>query len=696
MQPLKIISDNTDNRDEIAFGFKAYANAIAELIATKSNKTPFTIGISGRWGSGKTTLMKQVEKLLKDIPENDNNFRKIKTVWFQAWKYKDEDEILAALLNDIFEKFKNEQGKLQSIKGEVIKQAKELPKSLNYRKIFSMLSKAAINIDITEFFKDVKADDPVYKEFLGFYDNFEKEFDDILWELLGTEKDDRNAALVVFIDDLDRCPLPKIIQILETVKVFMDREGCIFVIGAAKDIIQKALKNEEKYQDEDAEKFLEKIVQVEFPLPKKTKENSDNFIGEIKEKLGITDDISDEDIELILKVLDFNPRRIIALFNRISLQQSIMRRGENTIDIDFRKVLFWRVLDLYKGVFFNLIRRDEKFFKKYKADSKAYSKFTDEEKKDTEKIKRTVEDNLVWLEDEDIQTLFTKMDLTDNEYKQLVSYSKTLQTEESELKEEQEIREYCEEMERKYPEGRDDDKKFIPIQGGEYVLDGLGQRDLPDFQISKYPVTNKWYQEFIDDNGYANEKYWSKDGLFWLKENNYKRSEKGAAYDNPFQHPAQPVVRISWFEAQAFCRWLSEKEKGTYRLPSESEWQAAAAGKNKRIYAWGNEWNHSYCNVKDGKIGKTSIVGIFNNGNTPEGVSDMIGNVWEWCGDKSSDNLQDAPKDGQAFENIRGILRVRRGGSYDNRKDVCTSTFRSHDTPDRQHYNMGFRLVFVP
>ena len=56
MQPLKITSDNTDNNTKIAFGFDAYSKAIADLIATKDNKTPFTIGISGPWGAGKTTL----------------------------------------------------------------------------------------------------------------------------------------------------------------------------------------------------------------------------------------------------------------------------------------------------------------------------------------------------------------------------------------------------------------------------------------------------------------------------------------------------------------------------------------------------------------------------------------------------------------------------------------------------------------
>ena len=92
LRPLRIVSDHVLNRENLAFGFDAYASAIAELIATKTNKTPYTIGISGKWGSGKTTLMKAIESKLDHLPHDektpiqDQEFRKIKCVWFEAWK----------------------------------------------------------------------------------------------------------------------------------------------------------------------------------------------------------------------------------------------------------------------------------------------------------------------------------------------------------------------------------------------------------------------------------------------------------------------------------------------------------------------------------------------------------------------------------------------------------------------------------
>ena len=98
-EPVYIISDNPE-KDSGLFGFDGYAKTIAELIAFKDNKTPLVIGIYGPWGSGKTTLMQTVLSYFRKIDDykDKDHFRNIKTVWFQAWKYKEEEEILAALI----------------------------------------------------------------------------------------------------------------------------------------------------------------------------------------------------------------------------------------------------------------------------------------------------------------------------------------------------------------------------------------------------------------------------------------------------------------------------------------------------------------------------------------------------------------------------------------------------------------------
>ena len=122
---ISIISDAPEeNENMLAFGFDAYARTIAEVIAGKNNATPLVIGIYGPWGSGKTTLMKKVKELLDenkywktDKIWNPEIHRHCKAVWFTAWKYKDTDEILAALNEVIFKTIKSDQSFSNRIKG---------------------------------------------------------------------------------------------------------------------------------------------------------------------------------------------------------------------------------------------------------------------------------------------------------------------------------------------------------------------------------------------------------------------------------------------------------------------------------------------------------------------------------------------------------------------------------------------------
>ena len=133
-----------------------------------------------------------------------------------------------------------------------------------------------------------------------------------------------------------------------------------------------------------------------------------------------------------------------------------------------------------------------------------------------------------------------------------------------------------------------------------------------------------------------------------------------------------PIIGVSWQNAIAYCRWLSEVTGQSYRLPSEAEWEFAArggtqsggyryAGSNKlEEVGWYNHNSHS----------QTKPVGL----KLPNelGIYDMSGNVWEWCADYWHDNYDSAPADGSAWlgeeENTR---RVIRGGSWFNNVNNC-------------------------
>ncbi|MBI4651196.1 SUMF1/EgtB/PvdO family nonheme iron enzyme [Candidatus Desantisbacteria bacterium] len=215
-------------------------------------------------------------------------------------------------------------------------------------------------------------------------------------------------------------------------------------------------------------------------------------------------------------------------------------------------------------------------------------------------------------------------------------------------------------------------KEFIPIEGGEYNFKDLGVKNIKPFEISKYPVTNQWFEKFIKANGYENMNYWSEEGKKWL--NQLKAKYPLYWHERKWKCPNAPVVGVCWYEANAFCRWL----KQGYRLPTEQEWQATAAGLKNRIYPWGNELQDNSCNTYETKIGRISPVGIFAKGCTPLGVADMAGNVWEW-----TDSWFDESKNS----------KVLRGGSWNLNQELARCANRYRSNPVNRDNNLGFRCA---
>jgi len=257
-------------------------------------------------------------------------------------------------------------------------------------------------------------------------------------------------------------------------------------------------------------------------------------------------------------------------------------------------------------------------------------------------------------------------------------------------------------------------KVFIKIKGGECDLEGLKTKKIDSFAIGKYPVTNLWFRKFIDGGGYKDESYWSGEGKKWLRA--VKVAEPRFWWQNRWNCPNSPVVGVSWYEADAFCRWLTAmKQDGhTYRLPSEEEWQAAAAGlKEKRKYPWGN-WKKNRANIGEAGIRKTSSVGIFLEGATQgkeeNKIFDLSGNVWEWtCSgyrtqkrlpdftfDNETQKLYDQRKFSDAWDKYekKGFpFPVLRGGSLKNYSAYARCDFRGRYDPNDRDNDVGFRCA---
>lgn len=205
---------------------------------------------------------------------------------------------------------------------------------------------------------------------------------------------------------------------------------------------------------------------------------------------------------------------------------------------------------------------------------------------------------------------------------------------------------------------------------------------LDEFRIARYPVTVGQYRQFIDDEGYEDERWWTAGG--------FRGFSAPDAWDSQLQYPSRPVVGVSWWEAAAFCAWAG------VRLPSEAEWERAAGGTEGRKYPWGDEpIDEKRANFASGpsqpNVGHPTPVGIYPPGNTRDEICDMAGNVWEWCEDwfgeyppGSVSNPHGPPE---------ATYRVIRGGCFGIGSESCRSVFRDADEPGHRNRSLGFRAA---
>jgi formylglycine-generating enzyme required for sulfatase activity len=191
-----------------------------------------------------------------------------------------------------------------------------------------------------------------------------------------------------------------------------------------------------------------------------------------------------------------------------------------------------------------------------------------------------------------------------------------------------------------------------------------------DFEIGRYLVTNRQWQAFIDDVGYETDRWW--DGL----------AECMAPQASSWSEPTAPRETVSWYEAMAYCRWLSVKLGQPVALPTKRQWERVTRDISGRAFAWRNKRQSDLANV-DHQLRRTTVVGLYPDGAMPEGVQDLIGNVWEWCL-----NEFEQP---QNIDPTGSAPRVVRGGSWLDPLGDCYASFRF--VPDSRNHLLGLRLV---
>jgi formylglycine-generating enzyme required for sulfatase activity len=277
---------------------------------------------------------------------------------------------------------------------------------------------------------------------------------------------------------------------------------------------------------------------------------------------------------------------------------------------------------------------------------------------------------------------------------------------------------------------------------------------LQPFAMAQFPVTNAEWALFMQASGYEEERWWETEAAQawrrgedtaegpqqeWREERNYfqehfddirqwqqegritsrqadlweetarisdddfetlladwyppgRQTRPAFWNDAAFNNPAQPVVGMCWFEARAYCAWLSAQTGQCFRLPTEAEWEAAARGRRGRRYAFGNDFDAARCNTFETHIRRTTPIGVFPGGETPEELVDMTGNIWQWTSSLYRPYPYNAA-DGREDPVPSPARRAVRGGSWGVDQTFARASYRLHFDPGVRDVNLGLRVV---
>lgn len=237
--------------------------------------------------------------------------------------------------------------------------------------------------------------------------------------------------------------------------------------------------------------------------------------------------------------------------------------------------------------------------------------------------------------------------------------------------------------------------KMVFIKGGTFQMGSedkdafdrekpVHQVTLDDFYIGKYAVTTEDYMIFVNETQ-SNYPEWAEQGNDYHLKTGKKNLYKG------FTEDKQPIVGISWQNAEAYCKWLTQKTEQNYRLPTEAEWEYAARGgseSNNFKYAGSNSLDEVAWYYKN--AGETTHL-VGQKKPNELGLYDMSGNVYEWCQDLYEDYSSETQTNPQGPRS--GVYHVLRGGSWNYYRRNCHVSYRNRSSPRRRSNDIGFRLA---
>jgi formylglycine-generating enzyme required for sulfatase activity/predicted phosphodiesterase/energy-coupling factor transporter ATP-binding protein EcfA2 len=256
--------------------------------------------------------------------------------------------------------------------------------------------------------------------------------------------------------------------------------------------------------------------------------------------------------------------------------------------------------------------------------------------------------------------------------------------------------------------GWEDDKQFVSVPAGSFIMGDLGSLSVEDerpptevfvsdYLIGRFLVTRSQFSEFVDSGGYQKEKYWSAEFG--------RRTDIDSLAERLRAEPNLPITDVSWFEADAFCRWLNDVRPRLdglhWRLPTEAEWEKAARRVGKpgaelstdsvgRMYPWGDDWSPQRANAAY-TFDRPTPVGLFPLGEGPYRTLDQAGNVSEWCQDGYW--TYGGKQRGDPLGMTSSAVRAIRGGDWTSSPREIRSSSRAWSPSTARGERIGFRVV---
>lgn len=322
-----------------SFEINKYTKGLKEFLV--NCETPMTVAIQGDWGTGKTSIMKQVKKFLLE-----DNKDVVEIIEFNTWQYSQfnmDEDLALSLICELIESLKGDKGSVDKVKNILIAMSK-IPISM------SGLSGGDEIVDnlVEAFSKKISSLKEFKAEFQKLVDK-KTDFDGLIL---------RKRRVIIFIDDLDRLAPAKAVELLEVLKLFLDCEGCVFILAIDSNVIIKGI--EDKYGEDLAKDkgkaFFDKIIQVPFTVPLKQYDMKKFIKSALVDDISIFDSLNSEELliieKLILNSLGNNPRGIKRLFNHYSLLLYI-QNIEDGVDVNqwsnIEKIQLLSVLCLQLG-----------------------------------------------------------------------------------------------------------------------------------------------------------------------------------------------------------------------------------------------------------------------------------------------------------------------------------------------------------